>query len=121
MRDLISVIDILCAFVRDPPHVLVDRPEPDTRKGGPVAAKDEANATNKLRPDVHAILDLIWDRDAPYRARLPDHYRLDLTHAYFRGAHLSDADLARANLTNANLYYSDLKHARWCREVGGNC
>ncbi len=106
LRDVIYVIDILCAFVRDPPHPPVDRPEPDKHEGGPTEAKDEANATNKLRPDVQAILDLIGDWDAPYRARLPDSHHLDLT-----GANLTRANLGRANLMDADPSGADLTGA----------
>ena len=116
LRDVISVIDILCAFVRDPPHRPVDRPVPDTDEGGPAAARDKANATNKLRPDVQAILDLLGGRDAPYRARLPDSHHLDLTGAdltiaNLERANLRDADLSGANLSGANLSGADLWRA----------
>ncbi len=115
LRDLVSVIDILCAFVRDPPHPPVDRPEPDRHEGGPAAAEDEANAISTLRSDVQAILDLIGDRDAPYRARLPDGYRLDLSGANLSGATLVAADLSGAYLTGAALRAAKL----WAAKLRG--
>jgi hypothetical protein len=110
-RDVISVIDILCAFVRDPPHPPVDRPEPDTHEGGPAAAKHEANATDKLRLDVQTILDLIGDRDAPYLARLPVGHFFDLAGANLMDANLTEANLADANLADADLSCADLSGA----------
>jgi uncharacterized protein YjbI with pentapeptide repeats len=90
-RDVISVIDILCAFVRDPPHV--------------------ANATNTLSPDVQTVLNLIGNENANYRALLPAEYRLDLTGANLRHAHLTEADLHGAKLTGAKLAHADLAGA----------
>jgi hypothetical protein len=110
-RDLTSVIDILCAFVRDPPHPPVDRPKPDTREGRPAAAENEANARKKPRPDVQSILDLIGGRDARYRERLPDSHHLNLTGANLRAADLADADLTNANLTGADLPDANLTRA----------
>ncbi len=110
-RDVISVIDILCAFVRDPPKPPVDRPEPDIHEDGPAAAEDEANATGKLRTDVQAILKLIGNENAVYRALLPAEYRLDLTGANLRHAHLTEADLHGAKLTGAKLAHADLAGA----------
>jgi uncharacterized protein YjbI with pentapeptide repeats len=123
-RDVTSVIDILCAFVRDPPHLSTNRLEPITPKGE-TASEDKDATTNKLRPDVQAILDLITGQDAPYRRLLPVDYRLnllgsnlanadlrraDLSHAKLRGTNLTDA-----NLENANLFSTDLANANLTR------
>jgi hypothetical protein len=119
VRDLKSVIDILCAFVRDPPHPdpLRETPDPD---GSVADAVVELLAETPPGPDVQAILDLIGARDAPYRARLPGGHRLDLsganlTQAQLRGADLTGANLTRADLTNADLTNADLMRANITR------
>jgi len=114
-RDVTSVIDILCAFVRDPPHPSADRPEPDANEGG-TSPEDETNATNKLRPDVQTVLNLIGNENADYRALLPVDYLLNITGANFVGAEfrqfdLTGADLTRSDLTDANLWGAKLMRA----------
>lgn len=110
-RDLTSVIDILCAFVRDPPHKLAE----------------PTNAVKRVHSDVQAVLDLLGDEPVPYRQDLPADYWLDLTDANlsgydlrdanfsktdFRDADLSDAQLAGTNLTDASLKLANLKGAQ---------
>ncbi len=104
-RDVISVIDILCAFVRDPPHPRTGLPDPDASKDKRSAAEkgDEADSTSKLRPDVQTVLNLLGTKKAVYRRLLPAGYRLDFTGADLSRANLTGADLSRANLTDANL------------------
>jgi hypothetical protein len=94
-RDVVSVIDILCAFVRNPPHAHAD----------------------SMRPDVQAILNLIFAKKARYRDHLPPGYLLDLTHANLTnaaltGANLTGADLAYANLAQSSLWGANLTHVK---------
>ena len=92
-HDVISVIDILCAFVRDLPHEPV---------GMMVAqATDDGPPPDPLRPDVQTVLDLIGGKKAAYRKRLSAEYRLNLTRADLTRADLTDADLMGANLRTA--------------------
>ncbi len=94
-----SVIDILCAFVRHPPH---EPAEPKDKAD----EEDDAARITEIRPDAQTILKLIAGEDANYRHHLPDDYHLDLTYA-----HLVSADLIRADLTGANLRGAVLTHA----------
>ncbi len=114
-RDTESVIDILCAFVRHPPHPLTDPPEPGLSTDGQ-AGGDEADSANKLRPDLQTILNLIADKKAEYRQHLPAGYCLDLVDANLTGAELwdadlTDADLAAADLADAELWQANLSGA----------
>jgi hypothetical protein len=95
-RDVTSVIDILCAFVRNPPH------EP----AEPEEEEDDAAPIKEIRPDAQTVLKLIGAEAAKYRHHLPGDYHLDLTYA-----HLVLADLIRADLTGANLRGTVLTHA----------
>ena len=85
---VISVIDILCAFVRHPPH--------------------EAGSATKIRPDLQTVLDRLGTQKAGYRVLLPNGYRLDLTGANLRDAKLRGADLTDADLMGANLVGASL-------------
>jgi hypothetical protein len=97
-RDVISVIDILCAFVRHPPH---EPAEPEDKE-------DDADIKKYIRPDVQTVLHLIGGTDSKYRQRLPDDYHLDLTYADLDFAKLRGADLSGANLGGVNLIHADL-------------
>jgi len=101
-HDVISVIDILCAFVRDPPH------EPD---GMPAQAKIDGPPTDPLRPDVQTVLDLIGGKKTAYRERLPAEYRLNLKHANLFRANLTDAGLMNADLSGVDLSGANLTGA----------
>ncbi len=101
-RDVISVIDILCAFVRHPPHETGQGPDPGASEDGQAAAEKAGSAT-EIRPDVQTVLNLIGPENADYRALLPAGYRLDLTGANLANADLTGADLAGADLGGANL------------------
>jgi uncharacterized protein YjbI with pentapeptide repeats len=113
-RDVTSVIDILCAFVRNPPHVSVDPPEPRVVELDQVmaAAGDDASPAEKLRPDVQTVVDLIGDKEAEYRRHLPPNYRLDLSGADLHGANLGLANLEGADLRVADLIGADLVGAK---------
>ncbi len=116
-RDVVSVIDILCAFVRDPPLAEPPQTGPSTETADAAQPRQEpSDAAAKLRPDVQTVLKLIGDKTADYRAILPAGYRLDLTganltHAHLTGVNLTSADLTGANLTSADLTGADLKNA----------
>ena len=117
-RDVVSVVDILCAFVRHAPHPPADPVDDESESA--------SKANVKVRPDVQAILNLIGDEGAKYRDHLPSRYRLDLTHAYLRQADFSSAVLSGtkfsfavlsrayfmgANLTGARFVGADLSPA----------
>ena len=107
---VISVIDILCAFVRHPPHEPAQGPDPSASEDGQASAEKakKPGSTNKIRPDVQTVLDRIGTKKAVYRALLPAGYRLDLTGANLAGARLTDADLRYADLSGANLWGANL-------------
>ena len=114
-RDVTSVIDILCAFVRNPPHESSKGRRLDVGEDGHDSA-EKAGATNEIRPDVQTILNLIANEEADYHVLLPVGYRLDLiganlTSAQLVGANLISADLMHANLTDADLSVADLTDA----------
>ena len=126
-RDVVPVIDILCAFVRDPPPAEPPQTGPSTTTADAAQpGREPSDAAAKLRPDVQTVLNLIGNENADYRALLPAGYRLDLTganlrHAQLMGAdlpgtrliyaNLNNADLTGANLTNANLASANLTNA----------
>ena len=93
-RDMTSVIDLLCAFVRNPP-----------------VEKDATGSAAKLRSDVQAVLNLIGDKRAEYRAHLPPEYFLDFSDAELERAVLRGADLRDVNLRDADLRRADLRDA----------
>lgn len=110
-RDVIIAIDILCAFVRNPPHEPPRPPDPATENGDPESEND-VQPTVPLRPDVQTVLDLIGGKTADYRGRLPADYRLDFTGANLMHAVLVGTDLTSANLWRANLMKADLTGAK---------
>ena len=111
-RDVISVIDILCAFVRHPPHEPAGPLEPDDSNDG-VARGNEEGPTNRVRPDVQTVVSLIGKEKDDYRALLPAGYYLDLTGADLTDAHLWNADLTGANLDDANLTHTALMNTNF--------
>ena len=102
---VISVIDILCAFVRHPPHEPAQGPDPGASEDEQVSPEkaEKAGSKTEIRPDVQTVLDQIGTKKAFYRQLLPDGYYLDLTGANLARARLRGADLSSANLTGANL------------------
>ncbi|MBI4092583.1 MAG: pentapeptide repeat-containing protein [Candidatus Kerfeldbacteria bacterium] len=125
-RHTVTVIDILCAFARNPPHGPATSLQLATRKktkAGNKQTKDSGpNVIPRLRSDVQAILTLIG-RNSKYRKYLSENYRLnfqsadlsladlretefngaDLGGAIFFAAFLTDANLEKVNLIRANL------------------
>jgi len=108
-RDEKAVWDILCAFIRHPPH------EPEK-----VAEKNEAANQRPVRPDIQTILDLLATATAASRRKAAG-YRLDLNNsrlyhailslAKLPGADLYGAILSGADLSSAELYGADLTGA----------
>ena len=122
-RDEKPIWDILCSFVRDPPHTsaLNEAAPADAIEAAMAAVEDK----KEVRPDVQAILDLIKTDAAAARRENAD-YRMNLSGADFRGADLNQANLTKAdlkeadlssvflmgaNLTNANLFRANLTDA----------
>lgn len=87
--DLTYIIDILCAFVRDPTHLPLNTP-----------------MDSPVRRDVQAVVTLLGDEKADYRKRLPTGNCLDLTRA-----RLCNCDFTGTNLTGANFMYSWFRDA----------
>jgi len=106
-RDVVSVFDILCAFVRDPPHEKEKAGEAKAEAAdGDNTEQDEAAA--RCRPDIQAILKLISEGNSEQRQALPPDYCFDLANAKLRDAKLWSANLAGANLRGADLTSAEL-------------
>ena len=112
-RDVISVIDILCAFVRHPPHEIGQGQDPGASEDGQAAAEkaEKAGSKKNLRPDVQTVLNLIGNEEADYRPLVPDGYGLNLKAANLSYANLPNADLTGAYLMDANLTRAGLSNA----------
>lgn len=130
-----NVIDILCAFARNPPHGPATPLQWKTEtKSEAIEKQNEVEAPKlipRLRSDVQAILTLVGDNKAKYRHHLSNNYRLnfqsadlslgnlreasliatDLGGSILFAAQLSDADLSGANLIRANLEGANLRRA----------
>ena len=118
--DYISVMDMLCAFVRSPPEIT-----------------DASEST--FREDVQEILHRLFTRGdanlrrAEYNINLNEGiliganlYKADLRGAYPYGANLSWADLTGTNLngvdlTGANLNGADFHNARGAPDLSESC
>ena len=105
-KHAISVIDILCAFARHPPHETAQGSDPGATKAGP---------TNKIRADVQTVMDLIGYMQTNYRELLPAEYILGLAGANLSGADLFRANLREAYLCDANLSEANLREANLMR------
>ncbi|MCH8001974.1 MAG: insulinase family protein [Proteobacteria bacterium] len=73
------------AFVRHPPHEIGQGPDPGASEDGQAPAEkaekaEKAGSTNKIRPDVQAVLNLLADKTATYRQHLPAGYRLNFSY-----------------------------------------
>ncbi|MCH9000692.1 MAG: hypothetical protein IID48_20845, partial [Proteobacteria bacterium] len=69
IRDVTSVIDILCAFVRHPPHEPTQGPDPGASEDEQVSPEkaEKAGSKTEIRPDVQTVLDQIGTKKAFYR------------------------------------------------------
>lgn len=106
-RDEITVWNILCAFVRNPPH----EPELIASQlgGGGQEGVAEVEA-GPVRPDVQSILDLLGATHAA-RHRLQAGYSMNLAKSPLYQADLRDADLSNADLSGADLSGAYLNRA----------
>ena len=111
------VLDILCAYVRHPPHPLDIASSPSG--GTPSGAETSALATEAdpqtVLPDVQAVMTLVTDPSPKTRDMIPDGYRFDFSNANLSNAHLDRANLAKANLRGANLVKASLIKANLSR------
>lgn len=98
-NDLVAVLDVLCAFVRNPIKDPVFERE---------AVVDSIESP--LRPDVQAVIDLLFAPAADYREHVPRHYRISFVRADLRCADLTFADFKIGNL-GGNLAFANLEHA----------
>lgn len=107
----IQVIELLCAFVRNPPEIKESQDKQDT--------DEEQSGTEEpsLREDVQAVMTAIGERGKvglgyekaeDFR---PDLRGADLRRAYLLDANLSGAKLHEADLTRADLRGADLSNA----------
>jgi Pentapeptide repeats (8 copies) len=92
-RDLPTVVDVLCAFVR-------------VHGQGPEDDSDEALESHRPPPDVQAALTVIRRVHRAYKSHID--LRIDLQGAHLERVDLSTAYLAGADLTNADLSGADL-------------
>lgn len=99
-RYVATVADILCAFVRNPPH------DAETLTALPDGGEPASESKPSVRPDVQAILTLIGNASATYISRLPENY----VHK-FEGANLRELELYHARLTGVEMYNVDLSGA----------
>jgi len=113
-RDLTKVLDILCAYVRNPPHSAIGESLTETV---PLGENNETQgalipiSTPAAAPDVQIILNLITKFGTPFRSVLNYSYHLDLHGADLGGANLKNANLDGADLTEAVLNATDLESA----------
>ncbi|MBT5107409.1 MAG: pentapeptide repeat-containing protein [Rhodospirillaceae bacterium] len=109
-EDYETVMDMLCAFVRVPPHRDKEATRVTQRKNlaalramggkGAAGAKGE-ETTALLREDIQEILDRLFKGDEQGLSR--GGYRADFRHADLRGAFLFGANLIAADLSGADL------------------
>lgn len=110
-RDALAVIDILCAFVRNPPFPDAERP----------AVNQEGDDGIRVRADVEAIVKLLTNPAEREKLEIDEPINLDLRsadlrglllpHANFSHADLSDADLSGTHLPRANFDFATLIQA----------
>ncbi len=116
-RDVVSVFDILCAFVRNPPH-----PEQSDETFSKDSTSDEVSAEldeifeDEIRPDVQIIVNLIKREDSKQRSALPKNYRFDFHNSGLVGADFTKstfmyADFSGSNLLNADFSLSNIRNS----------
>jgi len=115
-RDHSTVMEVLTAFVREPPPLAGASAGPGAGAPAPVPPPSRPGRP-RLRADVQAAISVIGRRNVTY-----DHpgRRIDLAEAHLAGADLAGADLhgadlAQADLTDAELTGADLSHANLWR------
>ena len=100
-----TVMEVLAAFIRDPPREL--RPGQDPVIDPLIEGR---NRERSIPHDVQAAVTVIARRDVTRDVR-----RIDLSSAYLTGADLTRADLGGADLAGADLTRADLTRA----DLGG--
>jgi uncharacterized protein YjbI with pentapeptide repeats len=93
-----TVMEVLCAFIREHSHEQWPKPAADETEGGV--------AIHTTRPDVQAALTVIGRRD-----RQQDRWPIDLAGADLARANLTGADMTGANIAGADLTDADLARA----------
>lgn len=106
VRDHQTILDVLCAFIREVSPSTVDGED----VAGPIRSDVAAAATVVGRlsslPPPSTVIDL-----SDTNLRNADFTGANLARARFNGSILEGANLSRANLTKADLINADLKHA----------
>ena len=94
----IQVVELFCAFVRNPTGSEVSQDRRNTQTGPPQTA-------SRPREDVQVVLTAIGDRSEVglYLEKAIQSFRLELHHADLSGAYLPSVNLAQANLGGANI------------------
>jgi uncharacterized protein YjbI with pentapeptide repeats len=100
LRDHPTVMEVLCAFVRE-----------HSREQWPLAEPVAESPLRATRPDVQAALTVVGRRDLERDAGRVDLSGADLTSADLHRAELAGAILARTILTGANLNAANLADA----------
>ena len=99
----IQIIELLCAFVRNPSEIKEDQGVPSSED-------------SPLREDVQAAITAVGNRGnrglGYEKAR---NFQLDLNHAFLKQARLRNANLSGADLMCANLSHADLR----CADLSG--
>ena len=94
----LSLVDVVCAFVRQAPENSLDRTEPGTDHVEPVVPLESR------REDIQEAMRLLsWLHDHIGYERYVSVVTMDLTGARLAGVKLPNGDLRRANFTNADL------------------
>ena len=108
----IQFMDLLCVFIRHPPHVNGKRQKKSRDNDGGETGK--LDFVNELREDVQAALTAIGRRSMVQRRREKKcGYQLDLQGVNLRGAVLFGAHFERANLTKVCFDGAELKECRF--------
>ena len=106
IRDHISVMEILCAYIQENSPITGEEPE-----------IDKIDLNKKPRKDIGTALNIIgrrhkWVGGKKYlKKEKQQNYRIDLRNCYLYGAGLDDANLNNAQFDNANLTRANLTKA----------
>ncbi len=122
-RDEKTIWDILCAFIRNPPHEHRENEKVSerTESSNPDGEVMVATEHDLVRPDIQTILDLLTTNAAAkqmvgagYSLKLNDSNlcKANLFNANLNGANLSEANLGEANLGDADLSGANLSGAK---------
>lgn|GEM_PF-1487610 len=110
-RDVESIVDILCAFVRHPTS-----DEDITHHESNVETDKSSDKKSKtLRPDVQTILTLLGKENAAYRSLMDGEISLNFGGADLRNSRLKAPNFRRAILAEADLSNSFIWHGDFLR------